>query len=151
MRKKLMCIILASIFCLCGLGMLAGCGEEVPPSNLIEEKVILEIKKAYLDREKPYFDEFYSPTVEDITVTIFWGREGVYVLRIFNSWRMYPEGSYQQIVEGLEFEVFGGPSISVYKERQLYLLEEAYDNQLLTYEDLVQAHQNYCDYYEYTH
>ena len=26
MKKKVFCIILASIFCLCGLGMLAGCG-----------------------------------------------------------------------------------------------------------------------------
>ena len=26
MRKKVLCMILASIFCLCGLGMLAGCG-----------------------------------------------------------------------------------------------------------------------------
>ena len=40
MKKKVLCMILASIFCLCGLGMLAGCGEEAPPSNLIEEKVI---------------------------------------------------------------------------------------------------------------
>ena len=29
MRKKVLCMILASIFCLCGLGMLSGCGEDL--------------------------------------------------------------------------------------------------------------------------
>ena len=57
MRKKLMCMILASIFCLCGLGMLSGCGGASNPSGegtdyltpVLTAEEERMIKEAYVD------------------------------------------------------------------------------------------------------
>ena len=146
MKKKVLCMILASIFCLCGLGMLAGCGEASNPSGegtdylspVLTAEEERMIKEAYVDF---YRDIFPKIEMEDLVMEDYYGEyNGAHVVKINHQYLPLLEGSFRQTVAGLDFRHFSCPKISVYKNQEFYFLQQAYEKEWLTYDDLVELY-----------
>ena len=142
MRKKVLCMILASIFCLCGLGMLAGCGEEVPPVDLTGKgQEMWEIKKDYKNHLLETSERYQDAVIDDFKITLFGEFHGVYVMYIDWFWDHAQKPTMEE-VDGVEFWHSEVRSFDVYHNGKFYSLQEVFDLEIISHEDLLQLKEN---------
>lgn len=111
--------------------------------NMGEEKLYNEVCEAYLNKFiKPIRE---NSTVEDVWVFEYLGTYGdSYVAVILDRQNcLFTEQEYVMKIENLEFAYSNGYLIYVYSNGIFLILDEAYKNNIISYNQLVQIYNKY--------
>lgn len=111
--------------------------------NMGEEKLYNEVCEAYLNKFiKPIRE---NSTVEDVWVFEYLGTYGdSYVAVILDRQNcLFTEQEYVMKIENLEFAYSNGYLIYVYSNGIFLILDEAYKNNIISYNQLVQIYDKY--------
>lgn len=111
--------------------------------NMGEEKLYNEVCEAYLNKFiKPIRE---NSTVEDVWVFEYLGTYGdSYVAVILDRQNcIFTEQEYVMKIENLEFAYSNGYLIYVYSNGIFLILDEAYKNNIISYNQLVQIYNKY--------
>lgn len=111
--------------------------------NMGEEKLYNEVCEAYLNKFiKPIRE---NSTVEDVWVFEYLGTYGdSYVAVILDRQNcLFTEQEYVMKIENLEFAYSNGYLIYAYNNGTFLILDEAYKNNIISYDQLVQIYNKY--------
>ena len=105
---------------------------------VLDEAKAAEIKTAYYNLNKQHFvSEFYTYTAEDVTLTFYGEYNGAYVMFIDTPYLAYLDAITTQVVDGVTFVYGSSHTLDVYNNGSFYSVGEAFENGLLTHNDLV--------------
>lgn len=102
----------------------------------IEREIIAAVIAAHSDYKYPLHEEYFS-------LRCFGAFDGVYVLFVDCTQWGYTADVTQIIVDGVEFVYGSGQRLEVYKDGEFYSLTEAFENGILSHDDLLTVQSNY--------
>ena len=105
---------------------------------VLEKAVKQEIKAAFVEANK----NEYSLCEQEISLRCYGAFDGVYVLYVdVESW-MYPSVVWSEVVADVEFVYGSGQSLKAYSDGAFYSLTDAYENGILSRDNLLTVQQN---------
>lgn len=142
MKKTLMTISLILVFC-CFISILAGCVNA--PTDL-DEAVEGEIIDAFV---AVHSQDSYPVTEDEVSLRCYGAFDGVYVLFVDVSGWAYTMAIKNEVIAGVKFVYSCGQTLTVYADGAFYSLSEAYENKILSRQDLKAVQRNYKGDYQY--
>ena len=136
LAKRIIALIAALV---CVFGLFA-CGTEAVGNDepqmikfdhiTVDADTVNEIKTAYIDYVG---DDYY--TTDDIEMEIYGEYNGVYVFYVVTGGQTAV--AWNELIDDLVFPYSGGRTIQAYSDGEIMTLKEAYDNDVLTHDDLI--------------
>ena len=144
MKKYLIILFSAILSCLM-LFAFSGCGPELEDQEVpvaLQESTEKEIISAYVASSKD------PVTEEEVSLRCYAVFDGVYVLFVNANWS-YAEVVTTDTVAGVKFVYSNAHEMTVYSDGDFYSLSEAYKNNILSKNDLLQLQKNYKSDHEF--
>ena len=139
MTKRKISILLALVICCLLVAVtLVGCGNkgEIRLSKATQNKIIAAFVNAHINDQ-------YPVTADEISLRCYGAFHGVYVLFV----DVASGGSFQaiqtEVIADVKFIYPDGQTMIVYSDGEFYTIAEAYDNNILSYQNLVATQENY--------
>lgn len=104
----------------------------------IEREIIAAVIAAHSDYKYPLNEE-------DFSLRCFGAFDGVYVLFVDCTMWNYTADVTQVIIDGVEFVYGSGQRLQVYKDGGFYSLTEAFENGILSHDELLTVQKNYTN------
>ena len=103
---------------------------------VLDKEIEAEIRTAYYNLYKDAFDE-YALSEDDMSLRYYGKFSNSYVMFIDSILSIFPSVVSPEVIEGVTFE-YGDPQrFEVYCNGKFYAVQQAYDNGLLTHDNLV--------------
>lgn len=139
--KKLIAVLLVAI------GLLALCACETSEgTNPLSKEKEKEIISVFITENS---DAKHPLKKEDISLRLYGAFDGVYVLFVDVVGWNYTTAIETDVIDGVEFVYSSGQKLTVYADGKFYSLSDAYDNHILSREDLLTVQKNYQTSHEY--
>ena len=107
---------------------------------VLDEDIQQEIKTAVVNTYSSDTDPF---TEDDVSLRCYGAFDGVYVLFIDVPCFCYTQAIKEKVIAGVNFVYCDGQSMYVYCDGAFYSISQAYDNGILSYDNLLTTQQNY--------
>ncbi len=108
-----------------------------------KEYIIETYVKKYNEKEK--YEAFHINS-EDVEILYYFGKYGEsHVAVLINSFSGFNWEIPEDVIKDLEFSLYGNYFILVFNEDNCYHLEDAYELNIITYEDAKKIHESIDD------
>ena len=140
-KRKLSILTLAVCFLLV-VSMLCGCNDK----DVIHEDTQKEIITAFVNLHS---NDTYPVTEDEVSLRCYGVFDGVYVLFVdVESWG-YTTAIVEDTIAGVRFIYSCGQKMTVYSDGAFYSIAEAYENGILSYDNMLTAQQTYKAAHEF--
>ena len=127
----LLLAVLMAAMCSCGG---CGCTPGLQDPEGLDTGIAKQIKQTYL---KEFLSDYPKATVKDAWIVKYYGTyNGCVVVMMGDNYTGYTDALWGMEVAGVAFKFKDGNSIRAWKDGKFYTLQAAYEQGLLTQEDL---------------
>lgn len=131
MKKPIFVLFLLTAFLAVAL---CGCDPGLNQDEDTDPDWVVQLKNDYANT--------YNYNSQDLKISFYCEYNGTYVMFIDGPW-YYQEVITTEAVGGVDFVYGSSRTLTAYNGGTFYSLGEAYENQLLTRDDLLDAHEKY--------
>ena len=135
MAKRKLSVLLFVVCILLVVCMVCGCSDR----DVLNKKTQREIITAFV---KLHSNDYYTVTEDEVSLRCYGAFDGVYVIFEDGIW-CRTEAVKSEVIAGVRFVYPNGLKMTVYCDGAFYTLSEAYENGILSYDNLLTTQQTY--------